>query len=1024
MSEPAFRGIIWLLLTGLFLGSLQGAEEAGDFSTLAPVPAAVRLPWTRGGERFQRQWLVLGPLPSTYSPEQTPEVDPGIRPTPGQPQVIGSASSLFWTPLSSWTDVVDLSESFVLPRNQSPTGPERVGYAFTTVTVDHEGPWDLSLGFDGSCQLWVNGESVPTPARASTFVRDALRLRVHLMAGANRVLLRLSNPPGPWLLALRVVALGAVLGENEEISPTVSDGGAKEELVVRTDSRTDLKLSPVEIVVFGAGGKTMGSARTPRGENARFPTSQWPVGAYEVRCATQTAWGEPYVTYLPWYHGDISPAVQRLDAAVKIALDNVTRETLQMLAAMVRDRLGKAAMMPTALQASQVHAPLLEFEEWEQLRSGGTGPIHGGGFVRLAYVDPVDDSVQFCRAYLPPNYDPAKRWPLIIQLHGFNPRNPEYINWWSADQRHSPISDRHGAILLEPHGRGNAQYAGIGEADVLRALVEAKRRFSVDEDRVSLTGESMGGHGTWYLAARHPELFAAAAPVYGGWDFRLIAPPGTPQVAPPPRNDREAYLQEVASSFTSAEALSNLPLYVHHGDNDQSVDIRNTRHVVGMLQRWGYNLRYREHVGLGHEDLGMREEIADWLLAHRRLAAPRSVRLRAIDLRSAASYWLRVEAFEEPSRLIVANAEVVRPGMVSLDTNNVTRVSLQLPKNLQPSEGHLTVIWNGRPQDVLLHDGCAVLRVGEHASESLQKQAGREGPISDIIRTPFAVVVGTASSDPIMRLRCEQKAEAFRKLWNEWQHHTPRVIKDRDLSAEDEKQYSLLLIGGADANSVTRRLGKKLPLDVSSQAVTIDGKTWPVTDGLVQMIYASPFASDRYVMVVAGTSPSGLFYWTPNLWFIPLGFNTNLWDWMIQDGRRVSLSEGEQLQDSWVASGVFDARWRRDERWTTAGSPDLRARSPLRSAPKPDISVPAGELSSLVGRYEVSPWLILSIQAENGGLSFRANDGPSSSLLYVDRATFAHGDTGAEVIFERTEGKSAALTLYDNGQVLRAKRIP
>ena len=72
---------------------------------------------------------------------------------------------------------------------------------------------------------------------------------------------------------------------------------------------------------------------------------------------------------------------------------------------------------------------------------------------------------------------------------------------------------------MEPHGRGNTQYLGMGDNDVVQSIAEAKRLFNVDEDRIYLTGESMGGWGVWNVAGRHPDIFAAIAPVHGGADY-------------------------------------------------------------------------------------------------------------------------------------------------------------------------------------------------------------------------------------------------------------------------------------------------------------------------------------------------------------------------------------------------------------------------------------------------------------------------------------------------------------------------
>ena len=190
---------------------------------------------------------------------------------------------------------------------------------------------------------------------------------------------------------------------------------------------------------------------------------------------------------------------------------------------MVEDRLGGKLSEAKGNPWQKIHAPLMEYEELMLERQGQTGRIRPYGFVRLAYRDDVDGSPQFCRAYLPPGYEPGKKWPLVMQLHGYNPANPVYVRWWGASDRHPGIdtefSNHQGVIYLEAHGRGNTQYLGMGDSDVLHAIAEAKRLFSVDDDRVYLTGDSMGGWGTWNVATRHPDLFAAIAPVFGGVDY-------------------------------------------------------------------------------------------------------------------------------------------------------------------------------------------------------------------------------------------------------------------------------------------------------------------------------------------------------------------------------------------------------------------------------------------------------------------------------------------------------------------------
>ena len=113
----------------------------------------------------------------------------------------------------------------------------------------------------------------------------------------------------------------------------------------------------------------------------------------------------------------------------------------------------------------------------------------------------------------------------------------------------------------------------------------------MDEDRVYLTGDSMGGRGTWNVASRHPDLFAAIAPVFGGVDYHSRATEEHLARLLP----AERFCQrEAAAPGHMADSLINMPIYVHHGDQDHSVNVEYSRYGVRMLQRWGYDVRYHE----------------------------------------------------------------------------------------------------------------------------------------------------------------------------------------------------------------------------------------------------------------------------------------------------------------------------------------------------------------------------------------------------------------------------------------------
>jgi poly(3-hydroxybutyrate) depolymerase len=971
--------------------------------------------WTPGESRFLRHWLLLGPISGSLTPE--PVIAAAATPSPGLKQALSDGRTLIWEPQSSWTDIVDVADLLATPAYRGSQAAPEVAYAYGAVDCDRATDVVLSVASDGPLHVWLNGSRVEAINEQRTFLFDQDRVTMHLQKGRNGVLVELEHRSGAWRFAMRMREPGQLAVPLEEITPVLT-GGPGGSLNILTDVTPNNAGAPVHVAAVAPGGDVLAQTDSPRGTTARFAAESWPEGPYEIRLTTSTAWGKREVVHLAWYKGDARIAAQRLLDAAQRAPAGASGASLRTLADLVRDRLGERPLAAPDDSWPRIHSALMEYAEQQQQAAGRAGSVRPYGFVRLAYTDDVDGSTQFCRAYLPPDYAPARRWPLIIMMHGFNPPNPPYVRWWDAAKRHDATADRHDVIVLEPLGRGNAQYLGIGELDVLRCLAQAKERFSVDDDRVYLTGESMGGSGTWLIASHHPDLFAAAAPVFGGWDYRIL--PGSGFDNLPADQGPERFAAEVQSSFAAAESLLDLPLLVTHGDSDQSVPVEFSRHAVTMLQRWNYDIRYQEIPHRGHEDLDLRDRIVSWLLDHRRLRAPHAVRIRSSELNSASAYWARVEAFEEPLRMIEVDAQVLRPGVVRLDTRNVAALRLDLPEELRGSSG-LRVTWNGR-NIAAMHDarGAILLQAPDEKLSPGDKRPGLEGGLSNLITTPFAIVEGTASRDPRMRELCHRKARAFAERWAAWQHVMPRVFRDDELTAADERRYSLLLIGGPDANRVTRRLASRLPLHIDGRSVTIDGKRFEAVDAVVEMIYPSPAQPARYVTVVAATSTEGMYFWDPtSLWQMPLGYPTQPLDWTIRDGRLVALGFGLGSGRSAVASGVFDRHWRLADDGIFRGDAALRAASPLRHPPHDPHALAPSSMVSYVGRYEA-----FKVSASGQGLALDTGDGLRYALAEESDNVFAVGDTGAVAIFSRdARGDISGLTLNESGQQWAAKRL-
>lgn len=195
--------------------------------------------------------------------------------------------------------------------------------------------------------------------------------------------------------------------------------------------------------------------------------------------------------------------------------------------------------------------------------------------------------------YLPQGYteQPEEKWPLVIFLHGAGERGSDLEGVY----RHGvPKRVRNGEefpfILAAPQIDGQHYWAGYTET-LNNFLDELTSTLRVDEDRVYLTGLSMGGTGTWMWAMANPERFAAIAPMCG------------------------------TGICWCAGNLGRVPVWTFHGDRDETIPIDESIRMVERLKACGGEARLTVYEGYGHDcwtDAYQRDDLYEWLLSKRR----------------------------------------------------------------------------------------------------------------------------------------------------------------------------------------------------------------------------------------------------------------------------------------------------------------------------------------------------------------------------------------------------------------------
>ena len=195
--------------------------------------------------------------------------------------------------------------------------------------------------------------------------------------------------------------------------------------------------------------------------------------------------------------------------------------------------------------------------------------------------------------YLPKDYDPQKKYPLVFFLHGAGERGDDLdVAMRHGYMKHVREQGREYPFLFIAPQCPLDKYWGCYTESLIAFLEELIAELPVDEDRVYLTGLSMGGTGAWMLAMACPEKFAALAPVCG------------------------------TGICWFAGKLKDIPIYVYHGDCDATVPISESINMISRVNANGGNAKIKICYGVKHNSWEAAygdDELWKWMLEQRRV---------------------------------------------------------------------------------------------------------------------------------------------------------------------------------------------------------------------------------------------------------------------------------------------------------------------------------------------------------------------------------------------------------------------
>lgn len=192
--------------------------------------------------------------------------------------------------------------------------------------------------------------------------------------------------------------------------------------------------------------------------------------------------------------------------------------------------------------------------------------------------------------YVPRAYDPSLPMPAILFLNGMGECGADGFR---------QVFHFGGAIMLSVEKwpfivmfpqKQEAQHQWEDEEPMAMAILnKTLSEYNIDKARLYLTGLSQGGHGTWAIAAMHPDMFAAIAPICGYGDKAM------------------------------AEKVAKLPIWVFHGDADTTVPPDKSQEMVDWIKEAGGSPKFTVYPGVGHnswDKVYREEDLGAWFLQH------------------------------------------------------------------------------------------------------------------------------------------------------------------------------------------------------------------------------------------------------------------------------------------------------------------------------------------------------------------------------------------------------------------------
>lgn len=740
------------------------------------------------------------------------------------------------------------------------------------------GEYFLHAGSDDGLRLWLNGELIiDDHEHRSISPHDAVR-RITLREGKNRILAKICQGTGEWALSLKLydekqqkdylssissasltvvpdssfIQPGQAISFRAKLSPQTGNSvpvrfhllDEKKSVVAELTGQTEV---PAEFFIpMKASGLFTIRASLPDGTaneaEAKFLAGDRDTIFASVAQEARKSASDRKFQSIPCISESLLFLADRLEGKLHPSLssDELKIHTV----GFIKDILAAVNSCDVGYQANNGLN-----NARDHTLNGQHNPVYQAltGYRQWAYRSEIDKSLQPFSLYIPSDYNPEKKYGLIVQLHGYSGNDYEG-GIHLADLAPSDM------FIVSAYGRGDVYYESLAEQDVLDVMDIIMDNYPIDPDRVYLTGNSMGGLGAWKIAQRYPDRFAAIAS-FSGWT-------GTELL----------------------DNLGNLAIFVAHGENDTEVPVHMDRIAVEILKKAGYNVTYYEIPGGGHSawkgwtSTNDPQKLFDFFRSYTRNPSPEYIKAIIPTVRYGRHYWVTISELDtagdedyhykkasllefggiSQSLPMPGKIEAKRIGNseINVTTSRIRTFSIDIPLSGIDLSKPTRIVIDGQKHEINPLEKKISFSIRSDGNWEISNNVSRtkiaphDGDgVAGLFMKPVIIVYGT------MDIKRKESLEAgARQLadWS-WTEAVPigvktgsfRVKADTELTGRDIAENNLILIGNSKENSFTSRISEVFAPYYSNGKISINGKTFE-GNGLC-VTRPNPLAPERLV---------------------------------------------------------------------------------------------------------------------------------------------------------------------------------